>query len=86
MTNVFYRNQNSPIVLPSYDSLGYANGYDLQQFYNNETNAFDNWLNYGNTNGLTGEVSTSYGFDLNSIASLLGYADFNEYYNTEYGF
>ncbi len=79
LTAMFYNNQNSAIVPQNYDSLGYASGYDLDQFYRNEINAYDNYLDFGGggINDPIGSVSSSFDF--------LPF-DFNNWYNEEFGF
>lgn len=49
LTNFLQRylsNPDSPIAYQNYDSLGYLDYLDLQPYYTNETNAFDNWLDF----------------------------------------
>lgn len=42
----FFGDPYGQIAQPTYDSLGYASGYDLQPYYDAEVQAYDNWLNF----------------------------------------
>lgn len=49
LTNWLQRNlsnPDSPIAYQNYDSLGYVPYLDLIPYYQNEVNAYDNWLDY----------------------------------------
>jgi len=79
---------NQPITFLDYDSLGYATGYDLTSFYQNEIDAFDRYLDY-NPPTLFGEpigsVTSSYdfgGIDWDLYAQNFGYSDFDQWYNS----
>jgi len=61
LTSFFARylpNYNAPLSYQDYDFLGYASELDLIPYYQNEVDAYDNWLNYQTPS--FGTVTSSY--------------------------
>lgn len=79
---------NQPITFLDYDSLGYATGYDLSSFYQNEIDAFDRYLDY-NPPTLFGEPIGTVTSDFNftgigwdDYARSLGFDNYDEYWDS----
>lgn len=56
--NKYLPNYNAPLSYQNYDSLGYADALDLTPYYQNEVEAYDNWLDYQTQP--VGSVTSSY--------------------------
>lgn len=91
--NWLTRNSNyfSPITFQDYDSLGYVTGYDLSDFYQREIDAYDRYLDYDPPTLFgepVGSVSSSFefsGIGWDDYARSLGFDNFDDWYNDEYG-